>query len=144
MQEHSRVGKRIAFALGAGGQQQRISIARAILKNSSVLVLDEATSSVDAETEGLIHEALDRLTRERTTLVIAHRMATVRRADRIVVLRDNTVTAAGTHDELLDRGGWYADMIQRQELDTRWRLKTGVLRDSDPSSRTQTAAGSGI
>jgi ABC-type multidrug transport system fused ATPase/permease subunit len=127
----------------SGGQQQRISIARAILKDSSILVLDEATSSVDAETEGLIHEALDRLTTERTTLVIAHRMATVRRADRIVVLRHNTVAAAGTHDELLDRGGWYADMIQRQELNTRWRLESGAGHGSDGPSRSETVSGSG-
>ncbi len=99
---------------------------------------------MDAETEGLIHEALDRLTKERTTLVIAHRMATVRRADRIVVLRDNTVAAAGTHDELLDRGGWYADMIQRQELNTRWRLTSGADGEPNPSSRSETTAGSGI
>jgi len=118
----------------SGGQQQRISIARAILKNSPILILDEATSSVDAETEGLIHEALDLLTKERTTLVIAHRLATVRRADRIVVLRNNTVAATGTHDELLDHGGWYADMVRRQELNTRWKLKSG------PADRTTVAA----
>ena len=111
----------------SGGQQQRISIARAILKNSPILILDEATSSVDAETEGLIHEALDRLTKERTTLVIAHRLATVRRADRIVVLRANTVAATGTHDELLDDGGWYADMVRRQEMNTHWKLKSGPV-----------------
>ncbi|HCU73514.1 MAG: ABC transporter permease [Chloroflexi bacterium] len=114
----------------SGGQQQRISIARAILKNSPILILDEATSSVDAETEGLIHEALDRLTKERTTLVIAHRLATVRRADRIVVLRANTVAANGTHDELLDQGGWYADMVRRQEMNTHWKLQSG------PADRT--------
>ena len=127
---HSRIGERGVRL--SGGQQQRISIARAILKNSSILVLDEATSSVDAETEGLIHEALDRLTKERTTLVIAHRMATVGRADRIVVLRDNAVAAAGTHDELLEQGGWYADMVQRQQLNTRWRLIGKALQSDGP------------
>ncbi len=110
----------------SGGQQQRISIARAVLKDSPILVLDEATSSVDAETEALIQEALDRLTKQRTTLVIAHRLATVRRADRIVVLRGGRVSAAGSHDDLLARGGWYADMVDRQELTARWRLESAA------------------
>ena len=110
----------------SGGQQQRISIARAVLKDAPILILDEATSSVDAETEALIQEALDRLTLRRTTLVIAHRLATVRRADRIVVLRDGQVTAADSHDDLLAQGGWYADMVSRQELSSRWRLESAA------------------
>jgi len=117
----SRVGERGVRL--SGGQQQRISIARAVLKDSPILILDEATSAVDAETEALIQEALDRLTLRRTTLVIAHRLATVRRADRIIVLREGEVAAAGSHDELVANGGWYADMVRRQQLSARWRLE---------------------
>ena len=120
----SRIGERGVRL--SGGQQQRISIARAILKDAPILIMDEATSSVDAETEALIQEALDRLTLRRTTLVIAHRLATVRRADRIVVLRNGQVAAAASHDDLLAQGGWYADMVSRQELSARWQLESAA------------------
>ena len=120
----SRIGERGVRL--SGGQQQRISIARAILKDAPILIMDEATSSVDAETEALIQEALDRLTMRRTTLVIAHRLATVRRADRIVVLRNGQVAAAASHDDLLAQGGWYADMVSRQELSARWQLESAA------------------
>ncbi len=120
----SRIGERGVRL--SGGQQQRISIARAVLKDAPILILDEATSSVDAETEALIQEALDRLTLRRTTLVIAHRLATVRRADRIVVLRDGQVAAAGSHDDLVAQGGWYAEMVRRQQLSARWRLESAA------------------
>lgn len=120
----SRVGERGVRL--SGGQQQRISIARAVLKDAPILILDEATSAVDAETEALIQEALDRLTQRRTTLVIAHRLATVRRADRIIVLRDGLVAAAGSHDDLVAAGGWYADMVRRQQLSARWRLESAA------------------
>ncbi len=120
----SRIGERGVRL--SGGQQQRISIARAVLKDAPILILDEATSSVDAETEALIQEALDRLTLRRTTLVIAHRLATVRRADRIVVLRDSQVAAAGSHDDLVAQGGWYAEMVRRQQLSARWRLESAA------------------
>ena len=121
---NSRIGERGVRL--SGGQQQRISIARAILKDAPILIMDEATSSVDAETEALIQEALDRLTMRRTTLVIAHRLATVRRADRIVVLRNGQVAAAASHDDLLAQGGWYADMVGRQELSARWQLESAA------------------
>ena len=120
----SRIGERGVRL--SGGQQQRISIARAILKDAPILIMDEATSSVDAETEALIQEALDRLTLRRTTLVIAHRLATVRRADRIIVLRNGQVAAAASHDDLLAQGGWYADMVGRQELSARWQLESAA------------------
>ena len=120
----SRIGERGVRL--SGGQQQRISIARAVLKDAPILILDEATSSVDAETEALIQEALDRLTLRRTTLVIAHRLATVRRADKIIVLRNGQVAAAGSHDELVAHGGWYADMVRRQQLSARWRLESAA------------------
>lgn len=98
----------------SGGQRQRIAIARALLKDAPVLVLDEATSAVDAENEQAITEALDRLTTGRTTLVVAHRLSTVRRADRIVVLSHGAVAEIGEHTELVDRQGDYARLVAAQ------------------------------
>ena len=106
----------------SGGQKQRISIARALLKDAPVLILDEATSSVDTETEWLIQQALNRLTRNRTTLVIAHRLSTIRDADKIVVLDDGRIIESGAHDELMARGGRYAQMVETQSLARSWQL----------------------
>ena len=94
----------------SGGQRQRLSLARAILKDAPVLVLDEATSSVDTETERRIQESLATITQDRTALVIAHRLSTIRNADRIVVLDDGRVAEEGRHDELVARGGLYAEL----------------------------------
>ena len=108
----TRVGERGVKL--SGGQRQRIAIARAILKDPAVLVLDEATSSLDAESERLIEDAMERLLVGRTTLIIAHRLSTVRRADRLVVLDRGRVAEEGTHAELLALGGLYARLYARQ------------------------------
>lgn len=100
----------------SGGQRQRLSIARAILKNAPVIILDEATSSVDTETERAIQAHIDEFTSGRTALLIAHRLSTLRKADKIIVLDDGKVAEVGSHDALLAQGGIYADL---------WKVQTG-------------------
>ena len=101
----------------SGGQRQRLAIARALLKNAPILILDEATSALDTESEGLVQEALERLMANRTTLVVAHRLSTIRRADRIVVLVRGAIVESGTHDELLTRGAEYRKLYELQFRD---------------------------
>ena len=98
----------------SGGQRQRIAIARIFLKNPPILILDEATSALDNETEAMIQEALFKLSRNRTTLVIAHRLTTVRNADRILVLTDEGIAEEGSHTDLLQKGGYYARLYEAQ------------------------------
>jgi ATP-binding cassette subfamily B protein/subfamily B ATP-binding cassette protein MsbA len=94
----------------SGGERQRVAIARALLKDAPVLILDEPTSALDAETERSLLEALERLMVGRTTVIIAHRLSTVRRADQILVLREGEVVERGRHEQLLARGGHYSRM----------------------------------
>ncbi len=120
---HSRVGQ--GGGLLSGGQRQRIAIARALLKNAPILILDEATSALDSESERLIQDALNRLIRDRTVFVIAHRLSTVEHADQIVVLDHGVVVERGTHATLLARGGHYATLYHMQFKD----------KDGEPAAR---------
>lgn len=99
----------------SGGQRQRISIARAILKNPPILILDEATSALDTESEKLVQEALENLMKDRTTLVVAHRLSTIRNADLICVLHEGQIVERGKHDELMARNGYYRKLVEMQQ-----------------------------
>jgi subfamily B ATP-binding cassette protein MsbA len=109
------IGERGLFL--SGGQRQRLAIARAVLIDAPVLILDEATSALDAESEQLVQRAIANLIRNRTTIVIAHRLSTVRRADVIVVIEAGRITEQGTHAELLARGGQYQRLYELQFAD---------------------------
>jgi subfamily B ATP-binding cassette protein MsbA len=101
----------------SGGQKQRLAIARVFLKNPPLLVLDEATSALDLESEQLIQESLYKLAKERTTFVVAHRLATITHADRIVVIEDGSITEVGSHEQLMARKGSYYNLFTVQALD---------------------------
>lgn len=106
----------------SGGERQRISIARALLKDAPIVVLDEATASIDPENEQLIQQALTELTREKTVVVIAHRLATIEHADQILVVEDGTVVQRGTHEELLAQEGVYRRFVEARAEAERWKI----------------------
>ena len=101
----------------SGGQKQRIAIARAILRDAPILLLDEATSALDAESEVAVQQAVEALARDRTTIIVAHRLATVKKADRIVVFDQGRVVASGSHQALVAEGGLYARLARLQFTD---------------------------
>jgi ABC-type multidrug transport system fused ATPase/permease subunit len=103
----------------SGGQRQRVTIARAILRDPAILVLDEATSSLDSKSERLVQDAIEKLMPGRTAFVIAHRLSTVRAANMIVVLEHGRVSQLGSHDELMAQSGLYRELIELQQSDSR-------------------------
>lgn len=107
----------------SGGENQRIALARALLKDAPVILLDEATASLDVDNETEIQEAISRLVKGKTVLVIAHRMRTVENADKIVVLDGGVVTECGNHEELMKKNGLYARLVKLQTESTEWKLK---------------------
>jgi subfamily B ATP-binding cassette protein MsbA len=130
----------------SGGQKQRVSIARAILADPRILILDEATSSLDSESEALIQEGLRYLMRGRTTFVIAHRLSTIRRAEQILVVEDGRIIERGTHATLYALGGRYYDLYTKQHaVETNLFLAPGesTFESDDPNGREATSAGSG-
>ena len=100
----------------SGGERQRVTIARAVLKNPPILILDEATSSLDTESERLVQDAINNMMQNRTCVVIAHRLSTIRHADEIIVLQNGSIVERGTHEELVSQNGFYKKLVDMQEI----------------------------
>ena len=100
----------------SGGERQRVTIARAVLKNPPILILDEATSSLDTESERLVQDAINNMMQNRTCVVIAHRLSTIRHADEIIVLQQGAIVERGTHEELVSQNGFYKKLVDMQEI----------------------------
>lgn len=111
---HTQIGERAGLL--SGGQKQRIAIARAVISNPQILLLDESTSALDPHSEGVVQEALDKVSANRTTITIAHKLATIRGADNIVVLSKGTIVEQGTHESLVALGGAYNRLVKTQDL----------------------------
>ena len=105
-----------------GGEKQRISIARAILKDTPIIILDEATSSVDPENEAELQQAIEKLTKDKTVIIIAHRLKTVRNAQQIIVIANGGIAQCGTHQQLMEQPGIYADFVHVREKAINWKL----------------------
>lgn len=110
----------------SGGEQQRIAIARVMLKNSPIIILDEATAFADPENEALVQRAFEELSKDKTVIMIAHRLTTVRNADKIFVLKDGKIEESGTHDVLAKQGGLYAKMWQDYQTSISWKVGGAV------------------
>ena len=106
----------------SGGEQQRIAIARVMLKNSPIIILDEATAFADPENEALVQRAFEELSKDKTVIMIAHRLTTVRNADRIFVLKDGKIQESGTHDKLAGADGLYSKMWQDYQTSVNWKV----------------------
>jgi len=100
----------------SGGERQRVTIARAVLKNPPILILDEATSSLDTESERLVQDAINKMMQNRTCVVIAHRLSTIRHADEIIVLQHGSIVERGTHEQLVNQNGFYKKLVEMQEI----------------------------